>query len=142
MQLKRGLLAAALGTLLIATFAAAAAPPDGRIVSLSVKVSVGSKTIGTFSIDPAQPVPTKPGVTYTLALYGKQTSKGKLVTVPVNSTFAAHAGKGRIVLSNPKSNSIDVKVLKKGDFGNLVKYTTQKGYDIRKNLASGFISLN
>jgi len=48
-------------------------------------------------------------------------------------------GAGRIVLSTPGSNSVDVKLLHKGPNGNLIKYTvatrTQLAKELRVTLA-------
>lgn len=139
---KSKLTTLALGALLIVLFASSgtAAAAD-RIISLSVQVSSGGHSLGTYGVKPAQTIPTHAGATYTLTLVGTQISGGKATTVPVNATFEVHAGKGRLVLSNPGDNSTDVKVVHKGPQGNMIKYTVASGYNIRKGLATGYISL-
>jgi hypothetical protein len=143
MQRKKSLIIAlTAAALLAAALTASAATASARIISLAVKVTSGGHTIGTFSIKPPTPVPTKVGGTYTLALMGTTISGGKPTTVPVNATFSIRAGKGRVILSNPGSNSVDVKVLHKGPNGNLIKYVVATGTNIKKGLAAGYISLN
>lgn len=143
MTTKKKLTALALGALLIMVFAAfGTADTTDRIISLSVQVSSGGHSLGTYGVKPAQTIPTHAGATYTLTLVGTQISGGKATTVPVNATFETQAGKGRIVLSNPGDNSTDVQVVHKGPQGNMVKYTIASGYNIRKGLATGYISLD
>jgi|HubBroStandDraft_3_1064219.scaffolds.fasta_scaffold03802_2 hypothetical protein len=138
---RKHLIAALFVGILAAAVAAGAATSSSRIISLSVKVSAGGHSIGTFSVKPSQSIPTKPGVTYTLELVGTTISGGKPTTVPVDATFSIRAGNGRIVLSNPGSNKVDVKVIKTGRNGNLIKYVVAPGTNIKKGLATGYIHL-
>lgn len=127
--------------LLIAALPAAATPV--KILDVVVKVTAGSKTIGTFPVKGGRPIPTKVGVTYTLTLLGVTRSGGQSTTVPLDATFTIHAGKGRIALSNPTANGVDVKVLHSGPHGNQVKYVVTAGQniDLRKGQAKGYINL-
>ncbi|HEV7517283.1 MAG TPA: hypothetical protein VGR07_13355 [Thermoanaerobaculia bacterium] len=145
MQVKKIIATLTFVVLLIGALTATAATSSGtKILNVVVKVTTASGgTVGTFSLKPSQVVPTKAGGTYTLTLFGTTISGGKTVLLPLNATFAIQAGKGRILLSSPGSNSVVVKVLHRGQNGNLVKYTATggQGYDIRKGLAKGYISL-
>jgi hypothetical protein len=152
MQGKKLLVSLAAGALLCSALAAAApevqagatgaASTPTRILGLSVQVSkVGGGPVGTFQVKPPQPIPTRPGTSYHLALLGTTIASGKMVLVPVNATFKVAAGAGRISLVNPGSNSIDVKVMKIGPSGNQLAYTVGPGYDIKKGLAAGRLTL-
>jgi hypothetical protein len=159
MQGKKPLVSLAAGALLCSALAAAApevqagggagaasaapaAPTAGRILGLSVQVSkVGGGPVGTFQVKPPQPIPTRPGTTYHLVLLGTTIASGKTMLVPVNATFKVAAGAGRISLVNPGSNSIDVKVVKTGPSGNQLAYTVGPGYDMKKGLAAGRLTL-
>lgn len=139
--MKRKFLAAlTCALLLIAALPAAATPV--KILDVVVKVAANGKTIGTFPVK-GNRIPTKVGSTYTLTLLGVTRSAGHTSTVPLNATFTIQAGKGRIVLSNPTANSVDVKVLHSGSHGNQVKYVVASGQniDIRKGEAKGYINL-
>jgi hypothetical protein len=134
---------AALGvSMFVAVGAEAAAATGGtaHIVALQVQVTkvVGGGNVGTFQIDPDQVVPVKPGGSYHLVLVGITFVNKKATQVPVNATFSVHAGRNRLTLSNPGANSVDVTV---GKSGGLIKYVTAQGYDLRRHLASGFITL-
>jgi hypothetical protein len=146
MQVKKVIAALTFVVLLVGALTATAAPSAGtKILNVVVKVTTSTGgNVGTFTLKPSQPVPTKVGGTYVLTLFGTTISGGKTVTLPLNATFAIQAGKGHIVLSSPGSNSVTVKVLHRGRSGNLVKYTATggQGYDIRKGLAKGYIDLN
>lgn len=146
MKTSRTFIAAvALGALAVSTLGTAvptaSAATATHITSLQVKASkVGGASIGTFSVKPAQAIPVKPGGSYHLVLIGTSVSGGKLVSgTPVNATFTVQSGAGKLILSNPGPNSIDVKVLK--GFGQL-KYKVGPGYDMSRGLATGYITLH
>jgi len=99
-----------------------------------------------YNIKPAQPIPVKPGETFTLTLTGTTVDSAGKVTkgVAIDATFTVHVGNGRITLSKPTANGVDVTVHKVGRHGAQLKYTVTpgSGFTFRRGLASGYINLH